>query len=285
MPIDSHWLALTLMAGFAGSAFWASAQAGTAATAEQSARGFVPGQKRAPIDLAAVVRGKTLYGINCQACHGRDLRGGDMGGPNLLRSQAALKDIHGELIVPIIHGSRQSAGMPAFALSDADAGAVAAYLRSAVETIGGQGTPPTEMKPANILVGNANDGAAYFASKCGGCHSAQGDLRGIASKVASPKALQNLWVSGGTTGKSGDATAPTVSVTLAPGEIVRGQLLYIDEFLITMRTSDGLLRTITRDGAKPKVEVADPLKSHREMLHEYTDKEIHDVTAYLVTLR
>src|SRR6185437_12096134 len=68
--------------------------------------GFVPGQKRAPEDPAQVARGKLLFGINCRGCHGADLRGGDLGGPNLLRSQVALSDRNGELIVPIIHGSR-----------------------------------------------------------------------------------------------------------------------------------------------------------------------------------
>src|SRR5205085_12690780 len=77
------------------------------------AGGFVPGQQRRPEDPAQVARGKTLYGINCTGCHGADLRGGDMGGPNLLRSQLALSDKEGELIVPIIEGSRQNNGMPA----------------------------------------------------------------------------------------------------------------------------------------------------------------------------
>src|SRR5215831_14145959 len=64
--------------------------------------GFVPGQTRPPGDPAQIERGKTLYGISCRGCHGADLRGGDMGGPNLLRSQLALADKEGEMIVPVI---------------------------------------------------------------------------------------------------------------------------------------------------------------------------------------
>src|ERR1700730_189 len=75
--------------------------------------GFVPGQQRPPGDAAQIARGKTLYGINCTGCHGADLRGGDLGGPNLLRSQVALSDHEGELILPIIQGSRRDSGMPA----------------------------------------------------------------------------------------------------------------------------------------------------------------------------
>src|SRR5262245_38822856 len=49
-----------------------------------------PAQQRPAGDPAAIARGKSLYEINCRACHGSDLRGGDMGGPNLLRSQLVL---------------------------------------------------------------------------------------------------------------------------------------------------------------------------------------------------
>src|ERR1700686_1880728 len=106
------------------------------------AGGFVPGQQRPPGDPEQISRGKALYGINCTSCHGADLRGGDLGGPNLLRSQVALSDRDGELIVPIIQGSRQDGGMPAIKLSPEDEKAVAAYVRSVMETIGRQGFPP-----------------------------------------------------------------------------------------------------------------------------------------------
>src|SRR6266851_8968763 len=74
--------------------------------------GFVPGQQRPAADPSQIARGKTLYGISCTGCHGADLRGGDLGGPNLLRSQVALSDQNGELILPVIQGSRQDSGMP-----------------------------------------------------------------------------------------------------------------------------------------------------------------------------
>src|ERR1700728_2965866 len=125
------------------SAYWSPAQTPTPEeNPQQPVGGFVPGQKRPPIDPAVIARGKTLYGINCQGCHGPDLRGGDMGGPNLLRSQVALSDQDGELIVPIIQGARQSMGMPRIPLSPEDAKTVAAYVRSVVATIGRAGGPP-----------------------------------------------------------------------------------------------------------------------------------------------
>src|SRR5437667_6341726 len=159
--------------------------------------GFVPGQQRPPGDPAQIARGKTLYGIHCTVCHGPDLRGGDRGGPNLLGSQAALSDQNGELILPIIQGSRQSSGMPAIAMKADDGMAVAAYVRSIMETIGRQGMPPSiGLVAPSVVVGDAGAGQAYFSANCGSCHSPTGDLRGIATRIADAKALQNTWVAG-----------------------------------------------------------------------------------------
>ena len=49
--------------------------------------------------------------------------------------------------------------------------------------------------------------------------------------------------------------------------------------------ADGTTRTIRRDGDVPTVEVKDPLDGHRELLSILTDANMHDVTAYLATLK
>ena len=255
--------------------------------------GFVPGQQRPPGDPAQIARGKTLYGINCTGCHGVDLRGGDLGGPNLLRSQVALADKDGELILPIIQGSRQDAGMPAISMSPEDGKAVAAYIRSVEETIGRQGFPPSVgLAAPSVLVGNASEGKAYFATKCASCHSATGDLQRIGASIPDPKALQNAWVSGGGgrgrgAAASGAPNARTVmvTVTLPSGQSIEGRLVRIDDFLVTVGLADGTQRSFTRNGNVPRVDVRDPMKAHRDMLAEYTDQVMHDVTAYLVTLK
>jgi cytochrome c oxidase cbb3-type subunit 3 len=270
-------------------------QAPPAGAGRQGRGGFVPGQQRKAEDPEQIARGKAVYGISCTGCHGADLRGGDMGGPNLLRSQVALSDKEGELIVPIIQGSRQSNGMPAIPMSPEDDKAVAAYVRSVTATIGVQGMPPGVGKePPSILVGDAKAGQAYFDSKCAKCHSAEGDLKGIATRMPDPRMLQNTWVSGGGGGRrrrtaaappSSDARTVTAVVTPASGPAVEGQLVRIDHFLVTLHLADGSLRSFTRDGDVPKVEVRDPMKPHRDLLAQYSDKDIHDVTAYLVTLK
>lgn len=282
-------VAAALLGLLVGTADRGSAQAPP--QAPRRAGGFVPGQKRAPEDPAQVARGKTLFDINCRACHGADLRGGDMGGPNLLRSPAALSDLNGEMIVPIIHGSRKDMGMPAIGLSDEDAKAVAAYVRSVIETIGVQGKPPSSKEPPSILVGNAAEGKSYFAAKCASCHSATGDLQGIASKVSDPKILQNTWLAGerrerrGSPSQTEEGPTPTAIISLASGENVEGKLVKIDDFIVTVEQADGTIVSFRREGDTPKVVIHDPLKAHRDMLPQYTDKDIHDVTAYLVTLK
>ena len=279
-------LALTMAAS---TAVWAQQPPGQ----PRRQGGFVPGQQRAAEDPAKVTKGKGIYGISCRGCHGADLRGGDMGGPNLLRSQLSLSDREGEKIVPVIQGSLQSGGMPAIPMSPADAHAVAAYVRTVLSTIGGQGKPPSSQEPPTILVGNADAGKVYFEAKCVSCHSTTGDLKGIATRIKDPKTLQNTWVAGGRTGRGGagapsDSPRRIVTVTVTPvkgGAPVTGRLLRIDDFVVTLELADGSAKSFRRDGDLPKVVVNDPLTPHRELLSVYTDKDVHNVTAYLVTLQ
>ncbi|WP_213805003.1 c-type cytochrome [Granulicella sp. dw_53] len=254
------------------------------ASEQQEAAGFVPGQKRVQIDPAQVARGKTLFGINCQACHGQDLRGGDLGGPNLLRSQVTLSDKDGELIVPVIQGSRQAMGMPAIGLNMEDSKIVAAYIRSVIGTIGRQGAPPGKQKPPTIVVGNAGDGRAYFISNCGKCHSAEGDLQGVASRITDPKVLQTAWLQGGSLAEAHEGALVKATITLPTGEKVDGTLVRADDFLVTVKLRDSTIRTFRRDG-NVQVTLLDPLKAHKDLLPLYTDKDVHDITAYLVTLK
>jgi cytochrome c oxidase cbb3-type subunit 3 len=263
-------------------------------------RGAVfPAQQRAPGDPALIARGKTLYEINCRACHGADLRGGDIGGPNLLRSQVVLNDQHGEQILPVVRNGRMNPGMPVMPpqpnLSDDDVKAIAEYIHSVAATMRGQGAPPPGAEvELNIVVGDANAGRAFFQSKCSTCHSATGDLQGIASKITSPFMLQNLWITGGGGGRggrggggAGGGNSPQVTVVVASksGQRVEGRLDRIDDFIVVLTPEDGVQRSFRRDGAEPRIEIRDPLEGHRKLLTEYSNKDIHDVTAYLVTLK
>jgi cytochrome c oxidase cbb3-type subunit 3 len=263
----------------------------------QGGRGF-PAQQRPPADPAVIAQGKTLYEINCRACHGGDLRGGDMGGPNLLRSPIALNDNDGESIGEIVRTGRGN--MDPLNLPEASVKAIAAYIRSILASARGQGSPPSGPPvELNVLVGDAAAGQAYFAKHCSSCHSPTGDLSGLAQRFPDAMALQNLWVSGGRGGGGGGrgggggaaaAAAPSrrevrVTVTLASGEKVEGRLGRIDDFIVTLTQSDGTARSFRRDGDLPRIDIRDPLEAHKKLLLVYTDTDMHNVTAFLATLK
>lgn len=250
--------------------------------------GGFPQQTRELASPDVIARGKAVYAVNCTACHGSDLRGGDQGGPSLLRSLVALSDQHGELISPIIHGSRQDKGMPSFNLSDSDSVAIAEFIHSVLARVGRQASPPgTPDRPAlNVLVGNAAAGASYFQANCASCHSVSGDLRGIAGRFGDPRDLQNNWVSGGGGGRGArGGQSETVTVTLSKGEKFEGRLVHKDDFLVTLILADGTRRTFTREGNDPAVVVHDPNEAHKKLAMTLDDKSMHDVTAYLATLK
>jgi cytochrome c oxidase cbb3-type subunit 3 len=256
-----------------------------------------PQQQRPLADAAILARGKGLYESNCSACHGVDLRGGQLGGPNLLRSQLLLSDKAGELIVPVVKGGRPNPQggappMPPLPLPEDDIKAIAEYLHSVLALAGRQGRPPESdsVPPEKILVGDATAGQAYFAATCSKCHSIA-DLKGLTARVADARELQNLWVSGGGGGRGGRGRGDgsqrpvTVTVTPAAGTAVAGRLVRLDDFTVTLIQDDGTRRTFVRKGSEPKVEVRDPADAHRALVPALVDKDMHNVTAYLWSLR
>jgi cytochrome c oxidase cbb3-type subunit III len=238
---------------------------------------------RPPGDPAAVARGKAIYDINCALCHGEDARGGD-NGPNLIRGEVVMNDQNSELIGPVLQNGRVAEGMPKFNFTSAQISDIATFLHS----FRAGGYDVSRNRPPSIVVGDAKAGATYFNSKCGSCHSATGDMKGIATRIADARTLQQRWLmptGGGGRGGAPQGAPTTVTVTLASGQKIEGRLGRIDDFTVTVNADDGTSRTIRRDGNTPKVEIHDPLQPHKDMLKVYTDKDIHDVTAYMVTLK
>jgi mono/diheme cytochrome c family protein len=216
--------------------------------------------------------------VQCNFCHGSDARGGE-GGPNLLRSELVLKDENGELIAPVVRGGRE--GMPKFDLPMEQIAAIAAFIHSF--RVGGYDI--SRQKPLSIVVGDPKAGEVYFNHTCSPCHAVTGDLKGIAARITDAKRLQQTWlVPGG--GRGGGRLKPTtVAVTLPAGSVVEGRLNRIDDFTVTLTDAEGTQHTFTREGDSPKVEIHNPLQPHKELLRTYTDKDIHDVTAYLETVK
>jgi len=241
--------------------------------------------ERPPGDPAAIERGRALYGVNCQFCHGADTRGGDSG-PSLLRSSIVLDDQRGELIAPVVQNGRPDRGMPKFAFSREQTSDVAAFIH----TFKAAGYDESRLKPASIIVGDAKAGAAFFDAKCAACHSTTGDLGGISTKIPDERMLQQTWLMPGSGGGRGGPPPVTlkpvtVTVTLPSGEKIDGTLDRLDDFAVSLTTADGTRRSFRTSGDTPKVEVHDPLEPHRDLLRTYADADIHNVTAFLVTLK
>ena len=283
------WIGCGVLA-FVCVAFQLEAQRGAPAGPQGAPTASFPAQQRPPGDTSLIARGKTLYEIHCRLCHGPDLRGGEQGGSNLLRSAVALNDQSGELLQPVIREGRKNPGlpsMPAIDLSNDDIRAIAEYVHSVLAMGQRQGGPPPGPPVVlNLLVGDANAGRAYFEAKCGACHSATGDLRGIGSRIASPMQLQNTWVAGGAGARGGGNTPVTATVTLRTGQKFEGRVIRSDDFIIALALENGTSRSFRRDGDEvPKVEIHNPREGHLKLLPVYTDQDIHNVTAYLVTLK
>src|SRR2546423_6841766 len=258
-------------------------------TASQAAAQRAPDYpERPPAAPEQVARGQQLCKSNCSFCHGSDGRGGETG-PNLVRDQVVLADQQGELIAPVVQNGIPGRGMPKLTLSATEIADIAAWLHS--QPLSDRGTPST----LDILVGNAKEGEAYFngAGHCTQCHSVTGDLAAIGARYE-PKTIQNLIISGGGMGvgrRAGGSGPPpkvpptTVTVTLPSGQRVQGELDHLSAFIVALREPDGTYRSFARRDSIPKVVVTNPLQWHVDMLPKWRDADIHNLTAYLVTLK
>jgi hypothetical protein len=179
--------------------------------------------------------------------------------------------------------------MPKIDLTAAQVSDIAAFLHSF--RVGGY--DESRSRPPSIVVGDAKAGEAYFNAKCAACHSATGDLKGFGARFSDPRQLQQTWLMPGAGGgrRGGQAGPPvnvpptTVTLTWESGRKAQGRLVRMDDFTVVLTDSDGVQHTFRRDGDVPKVEIHDPLAPHRDLLRTYSDADIHNVTAYLVTLK
>jgi len=256
------------------------------AAAGQRTSGFPQYTRTLPSE-DVLARGKSLYDANCASCHASDIRGVlAKNGPNLMRSTETLSDKDGELI-----SASLAKHSPAINLPATDVSAISGYIHSIQATMGAQGSPPGRNPVGltyNVLVGNPNAGQVAFGTLCASCHSVTGDLKGIGTKYDDPKTLQNTWVSGGGGGGRGGGGGQQATVTLANGQKLEGRLVRKDDFLVVIVLPDGTRKSIARDNGIPQVEVKDPQEAHKKMMLAMDDpdnKNMHDITAYLATIK
>ncbi len=278
------WVAL-LMAAAATAVVVAAGQqseaGGQEGVQQQGYRSMAPAQRAAatraflglgPVpDRAAAERGAPVFEQNCAFCHGPKARGAT--GPSLITSDVVLTDDHGERLAPFLKKGVLEKGMPAFAtMTDEQLKDIAEFLHLQVEDVANRGA----YQVLNILVGNVAKGKVYVEGHCLSCHTAE-TFAHIASKFRTPDQLQRNWVWPSRDG------AMTATVKTAGGTI-SGRVTQISDFRITVETASGATKTIDR-GSGVSVQIDDPLAGHRQMIMTLKNEDMHDVTAYLETLK
>ncbi len=217
-----------------------------------------------------------MYDKQCARCHGDDVRG-TQDGPDLIRSLRVLHDrrqnLHGAELAPYMKEAPHKVSLNAKEAAD-----LSNFLSFSVNKILRSGY---DSEPKNLLSGDAKAGEAYFngAGGCSKCHSTTGDLAGI-SKRMSVAGLQQkfLFPNSG----FGNKKKTEVEVTTG-GQTIPGELVRIDDFTVALKDKDGRFRSFNRTPTV-KVKTTDPYAGHAALLDRYTDADIHNLTAYLVTI-
>jgi cytochrome c oxidase cbb3-type subunit III len=228
----------------------------------------------------AIARGLTAYNSTCGYCHGPRGKSGKAG-PDLIASLVTLHDEDGVEIGKFVKGPEHTKAVKLEA-TDAQIADIAAYLHSRVIYASGRGQVYTD----KVLIGDAKAGEQYFngAGGCAKCHSPTGDLKGVGAKYDAPTLQERAVLPrsgfGGRGGGRGMAT-----LTLASGEKISGSPIRVTDFDVTLRLADGSTKTWARNHGVPKVEVTDPLQAHIEIMMKLTDTDMHNLTAYLATLK
>jgi len=243
----------------------------------------------------AVTRGLTAYNTNCGYCHGDRGKGGNAG-PDLIASDVTLHDEDGvgiaEHLKADVHQKAVKLDLPQATVYD-----IAAYLHSRVIAAANHNDPIHVEDVAKA--GDARAGEAYFngAGGCSKCHQPEGDLKGIGSKyeivalqdrIANPRAgggRGGFGRGGGAAAAPPDPNAITATVTLPNGQTFKGAPVVNSDFDVTLRFPDGTTQTWARNNGVPKVELNNPMAVHLQILTKLTDADLHNLTAYLATLK
>ena len=231
-----------------------------------------------PLAQEDAKRGAAVFQQSCAYCHGKNADGGSEA-PNLIRSLLVRHDKGGDLIGPVIQEGRPDRGMPAIRLPAAESADVVVYLHAllSVSDSAGDSGPSSSYSLKLLLTGNAERGKEFFQGKggCSGCHSPSGDLAHIAAKYP-PINLQDRFL-------YPVGAVSVATVTLPSGDKVSGPLVHRDAFSVAITGPDGWYRSWP--AGEVKVSVNDPLEKHHALITQYTDDDLHNVFAYLESLR
>ncbi len=220
--------------------------------------------------------GGELFAQNCAFCHGRDAMGGETG-PDLTESTLVQSDTTGEKIAEVIRDGRPDNKMPSFKFSPAEIRSLIAFIRAREAAAKAHPGGRRGVSPEDLQTGNAQAGKQYFegAGGCTKCHSATGDLAGIARRYQGLQLEEHMLY-------PRDAKSK-LTVTLPSGETITGTLAYRDEFTVALRDGNGIYRSWSTSRVKFTVE--SPADAHAEQFPKYTDDDVHNLMAYLQTLK
>jgi cytochrome c oxidase cbb3-type subunit III len=224
----------------------------------------------------AAAAGGSLFQQNCAFCHGRDAGGGETG-PDLTRSKLVTSDVGGDKIGDVVLHGRPDKGMPAFPFSSEQIANLAAFIHSQQTKAMAQSGKRKGVDVSDLQTGNVEAGKAYFNGPggCATCHSPTGDLAGIASRYEGLQLEERMLYPKDVKSK--------VTVTLPSGEKVSGTLEYQDEFTVALRDAAGTYRSWPTSEVKFTVDA--PVEAHVALFSKYTDADIHNLMAYIQTLR
>jgi mono/diheme cytochrome c family protein len=229
------------------------------------------------VDDAAADRGRAVWAAQCINCHGTTARGTDKGA-NLVRSDMMWSDRYGSDLGPFLQkGHPTQSGAPSTDLSKTQVEELSHFIHQRLyDTL--RGSPI--FNPQNVLTGNIKEGEAYFngEGRCNTCHSVTGDLAGY-GKTANPVNIQQRFIF-----PRARSQKLTITVTLANGAVVTGTPIHFDDFDVSLRDDKGEYHSWERSAAI-KVVKNDPLKAHIELLDKITEKNMHDIVAYLESLK
>ena len=274
-PRSGCTIALLLLLSVFAAAQTTAHSAQSSANAKRRSTGE---SKKYPASL--VQQGAALFRQDCSFCHGRDATGGETG-PDLTRSKLVVADVNGDKIGPVVRNGRPQKRMPPFNRTDQQIASLVAFIHTqqnaaAQDRRKGKGGRKG-VDPEDLQTGNVEAGRKYFegAGGCAGCHSRNGDLAGIASRYKGLELEEQMLYPRHAKSK--------VTVTLPSGQEISGTLAYLDEFTVGLTNAEGVYQSWRTRDVRYKVDA--PAEAHVDLFSKYTDDDVHNLMAYLQTLK